>query len=274
MTMHGRSLIRSVRRRDVLAAAAGLAACAMLQPVGALAAGPWQRLDAARDLIGDTVPDTTGIRLDLPLVSEDGSAVSVAVTVDSPMTDDDFVQSIHLFADRNPSPEILAVELTPRAGRAELSTRVRLNESQSVIAIARTSRGRVLATARDIRVTISGCLVRADTYDSPADLDTRVRVTAPARAGEPAEVLTLINHPMETGLRLDEAGDPIPERIIDRFEARLNGEPVLRARYYRSLAANPFLRFHVAPETPGTLALTWTEDTGRIAEAEARIRPG
>lgn len=262
---------RPIRRRDILIAGAGVAAFATLGPARALAAA-WDRLPAARALLGDAEPETAGINLDLPLISEDGSSVTVGVAVDSPMTSVDYVRSIHLFAERNPSPEVLAADFTPLVGRAELTTRVRLNESQTVIAIARTSTGRVLAAARNIRVTISGCLVRADTYDSEADLNTRVRVSSPARRGAPAEVLTLINHPMETGLRVDDAGDPVPERIIRRFDAHLNGEAVMSARLYRSLAANPYLRFFVAPDAPGKLRLTWTEDTGRTAEAEAPVR--
>jgi sulfur-oxidizing protein SoxY len=150
-------------------------------------------------------------------------------------------------------------------------TRVRLNESQAVIAVARTNKGAVLATSRDIRITQSGCLVRADTYESTAEMQARVRVPEKTAPGAPAEVLTLINHPMETGLREGPDGKILPQRIIRSFETTLDGQPVLKATLYRSLAANPYLRFYVAPKASGKLAFKWTEDTGRTAERSATI---
>jgi sulfur-oxidizing protein SoxY len=148
---------------------------------------------------------------------------------------------------------------------------VRLNETQTVIALAWTSKGELRATSRDVRITTSGCLVRADTYASEDEMRTRVRVPERVRAGEPAEVLTLLNHPMETGLREDASGKLLPQRIINSFAAQFAGEPVIEAKLYRSLAANPYLRFFVAPRTAGELSLRWTEDTGRTAEQAAKI---
>jgi sulfur-oxidizing protein SoxY len=271
MNTSGNRPFELTRREALLLGASSVAFLALSTSVWAQA---WERLEAARKIIGDAKPSSEGLILDLPLVSEDGSSVPLTVRVERSMTDGDYVQSIHLFATRNPSPEIAVFELTPRAGRANIATRVRLNESQSVIAVARTSKGAVLAASREIRITQSGCLVRADTYETTAEMQARVRVPAKTAAGEPAEVLTLINHPMETGLREGPNGKILPQRIIRLFETTLDGEPVLKARLYRSLAANPYLRFYVALKASGTLAFKWTEDTGRSAEQSARIAVG
>jgi sulfur-oxidizing protein SoxY len=259
-------------RRDALLLGASGAAWLAL-PTSA-SAQAWERLDAAKKIVGNAKPSSDGISLDLPLVSEDGSSVQLTVNVDRPMTDADYVQKIHLFATRNPSPEVASFELTPRAGRANITTRVRLNESQTVIALAQTNKGQLLATSRDVRVTVSGCLIRADTYESSAEMLPRVRVPAKTAAGTPAEVLTLINHPMETGLREGPDGKVLPQRIVRSFEAALDGEPFFKATFYRSLAANPYLRFYAAPKANGKLAFKWTEDTGRTAEASAAIAVG
>lgn len=263
------SFMGLTRREALLVGISGFAVFA--QTAGAWAQQAWERLEAARTIVGDATPLTEGLSLELPLVSEDGSSVSLMVRADSPMTEEDFIQSIHLFAARNPSPEIAEFEFTPRAGRAEVTTRVRLNESQTVSAIARTNRNIVLTASRKVRITQSGCLARADTYESSNLMQTRVRVPEKIQAGTPAEVLTLINHPMETGLRQGPDGKPLPQRIIRSFEAALEGEPVFKVRFYRSISANPYLRFFIAPATSGTLALKWTEDTGRVAEQKANI---
>jgi sulfur-oxidizing protein SoxY len=143
-----------------------------------------------------------------------------------------------------------------------------------VIAIARTNRDELRAVAREIRITTSGCLVRADAQTDTNEMGVRVRVPERVRAGEAAEVLTLIQHPMETGLREDAAGKRVPQRIIHAFAAELAGERAFAATLYRAIAANPYLRFFVAPRTGGELVLRWTEDTGRTATHRVRLLVG
>lgn len=264
------SFPRVSRRAALRLGAGGIALAALARPVRA---NPWESLAAAREAIGATAPVLRGLTLELPLVSEDGASVPLAVRADGPMRPEDHIESIHLFAARNPSPEIAEFRFTPLGGRAQLATRVRLAETQSVIAIARTSTGEVRAAAREVRITTSGCLARTDTYASEDEMQVRVRVPERARPGEPVEVLTLINHPMETGLR-EVAGKVLPQRIIRAFAAELGGKPVIDARLYRSVSANPYLRFFVAPREAGELKLRWTEDTGRTALHTAKIVVG
>jgi sulfur-oxidizing protein SoxY len=258
-------------RREALALGASGAALLAWSGNALAQASGWERVEAVRKAIGDAKPVTSGLALELPLVSEDGSSVQLSVRADSPMTDDSYVRSIQLFAARNPSPEVAEFEFSPRAGLAQVTTRVRLNESQTVFAVARTNKNVVYLAARDIRITTSGCLVRADTYETSNEMQARVRTPPKWEAGKPNEVLTLINHPMETGLREGADGKIVPQRIIRAFEATLDGEPVFKATLHRSLAANPYLRFHVAPKANGKLAFKWTEDTGRVAEQGATI---
>lgn len=255
------------RRLVVQGGASALALAALAGPARAEQAA-WERFAPARALIGSATP-VAGLTLELPLISEDGASVPLAARAEQPAGD--AVQSLHLFATRNPSPEIAAFEFAPEA-RADVMTRVRLNESQTVIAVARTRTGMVLAAARDVRITASGCMTRADTAEIASEMEPRVRVPGRARAGEPVEVLTLINHPMETGLREGADGTILPQRIIRTFEATLNGAPLLKATLHRSLAANPYLRFRMAlPPGTAELAFEWTEDTGRVAKAAARV---
>ena len=240
----------------------------------ATAATPaWERIEAARELLEGRVPAAGAVTLELPLVSEDGSAVNMTVSVQSPMTTAQYVESVHVFASRNPSPEIAVFRFTPLAGRAEVSTRIRLNETQTVLAIALMNDGSVHAAEREVRVTVSGCLFRPD-GDGDTSMQTRVRIDPPPAPGAPAEVRTLINHPMETGLREDAAGNRAPENIIESMTASFDGQPMFEARLFRSMSANPFLRFYVAPPAAGEVEFTWTEDTGETVRARADVAPG
>ncbi|PWV74141.1 thiosulfate oxidation carrier complex protein SoxZ [Halomonas sp. A11-A] len=263
-------LTRRLLSRRRLLIGAGLM---LLSPM-ALADGPWQRLEAASELLGGTTPATEGLVLDLPLVSEDGSAVPLTISFDGSLADDDYLTEIHLFATGNPSPEIASFSLSPAAGLPEISTRVRLNETQQVIAIARTQQGETFATAREVRITVSGCLMRGD--DQGPEPLTNPRVSLPERftAGVPGEVRTLISHPMETGLREGSDGETLPRHIIERFTVTLDGETVFAADLHQSISANPYLRFYLAPQEDAELVIEWQDDSGESARYEARLSVG
>ncbi len=232
----------------------------------------WERVEAIQTLLNGAVPRPEAVRLDLPSVTQDGSSVLVTAEIDSPMTPDNHVEELYLFALGNPSPELAEIRFTPLAGRASVSTRIRLDRSQTVVALARTSGGDWLSGSRDVRVTVSGCLSRDATYQADDVMQTRVRVPPRFKAGQASDIRTLINHPMETGLREDAAGQPIPEQIIELFQARLDDAPVLTVRLHRAIAANPYLVFHMAPEQSGELTLSWEEDTGETTVTTAEIR--
>ncbi len=269
------SLVSSWSRRDFLRiGGAGVVTLGVMMASPSLLARsrPWGRHEAIMDLLDGAEPETSGMTLELPSVSEDGSNISLTVGVDSAQEDGNYVESIHLFAPDNPNPEIAAFHLTPLSGQAQIATRIRLNESQRVFAVARMNDGSFRIASKDARVTVSGCLTNDATYDSSGLMQTRVRAPRSLRPGEVGEVLTLINHPMETGLREDSDGNTIPRRIIHSFVAELDGETVLRADFHPSLAANPYLRFHVKPNgSGGTLAMEWTDDEGETAREEASI---
>jgi len=231
--------------------------------VGQNASAPWDRLEPTRALLGESSPTTGRIAIDLPAVSQDGSSVPLGIHIDHPMAGDDFVEELHLFATGNPSPEILSAHFTPLSGEARLQTRVRLDGSQNVIALARTNQGEWLADAREIRITVSGCISRGKP-DPSREMEARVRPPSNLRPGETGEILTLIQHPMETGLRSGEDGAIIPQRIIQEFRAKVDDQPILTVQLHRSISANPFLRFPIQLEKGGQLHLEWEEDTGQV----------
>ena len=121
------------------------------------AATPEELAAALRETFGDRPISYGRIKLEIPRLAENGNIVPVAIAVDSPMTAEDYVQSIHLFAERNPLPRILEVELGPHNGRARVGTRIRLAVSQQVRAVAVMSDGTLWSTAADVEVTVGGC---------------------------------------------------------------------------------------------------------------------
>jgi sulfur-oxidizing protein SoxY len=143
-------------RRDGLALAAGLVGLSLL-PRAAAAEMPAAARAALDRVLAGRAAEEGGITLRLPAIAENGNSVPMTVIVDSPMTAADHIRTIHVFADRNPTPEVAVFRLTPAMGRAQVETRIRLGETQDVIAVAETSTGRLMIGRAEVKVTIGGC---------------------------------------------------------------------------------------------------------------------
>jgi sulfur-oxidizing protein SoxY len=98
------------------------------------------------------------VTLDLPPLVENGNTVPMTVTVDSPMTDASYVKAIHVFNEKNPQPNVVSMTLGRRAGKAVISTRIRLAGTQHITAIAEMSDGTFWSDTQEVIVTLAACL--------------------------------------------------------------------------------------------------------------------
>ena len=122
-----------------------------------IGATPAEMQEAIRKVTGGAAVRPGRVRLDLPQLIENGNAVPLTVSVDSPMTAADHVRSIHVFTEKNPQPNILGAWLGPRAGRASVTTRARIAGSQTITAIAQLSDGSFWSEAVAVVVAIPAC---------------------------------------------------------------------------------------------------------------------
>ena len=141
-------------RRLVLFTAAGLGLAPFAPPA---AATPAAMDEAIRMLVGKATVKRGRVKLELPPIVENGNTVPLTVAVDSPMSESDHVTGIHIFNEKNPQPYVAAFDLGPRAGKAAVSTRIRLADSQQVVAIARLSDGSFWSDSADVIVTLAAC---------------------------------------------------------------------------------------------------------------------
>jgi sulfur-oxidizing protein SoxY len=115
-------------------------------------------LDAMIQKITGGAPLQRGrVKLEIPVLADNGNSVSLRVSVDIPMTAADRVKSIHLFAPKNPRPNVANFFFGAGAGRAQVSTRIRLSGSQSVLAVAALADGSYWSATTDVAVTVSAC---------------------------------------------------------------------------------------------------------------------
>ena len=99
----------------------------------------------------------------------------------------------------------------------------------------------------------------------------RIRMSDTAKAGEVMEIKTLISHPMETGLRKDSSGKPIPRQIIKQFVVKFDGQEVMRADWHPAVSANPYHAFFVRVPKTGTFEFSWHDDNGEVYKAERKV---
>ncbi|MBR1136935.1 MULTISPECIES: SoxY-related AACIE arm protein [Bradyrhizobium] len=139
---------------------AGTAAAASALPLITIRptqATPAMLTSAIRNLVGEAKVQIGKVRLDIPPLVENGNTVPMTVSVDHPMTADNCVKSIHIFNEKNPQPNIANFHLTPSAGRAQVTTRIRLADTQKVVAIAKLSDGSFWSVSVDVIVTLAAC---------------------------------------------------------------------------------------------------------------------
>jgi sulfur-oxidizing protein SoxY len=153
-----------ISRRHVLQLAGGAAICGALPviTVRAARATPAMLASAIRDLVGEATVKVGKVKLEIPPLVENGNTVPMTVTIDSPMTAGDHVKSIHVFNEKNPLPNIGNFYIGAYAGRAQIATRIRLADSQKVVAIARMSDDSFWSASADVIVTLAACTEEVD----------------------------------------------------------------------------------------------------------------
>lgn len=213
------------------------------------------------------------VKLGLPLATDSGTTVPLTITFDADSQQPPEASAVHVFGGENPRPKIVAVYFTPKLGRAELSTRIRLNGSQTVTAIAKAADGSYWRTDEHVGVTFGACAqVGSGPGPGPDFMPTmRISVPASAQPGEIVPIRTMILHPMETGLRLNDRTTAVPLRIIERFTCRVNGEEALRVQLEPAISTNPYFAFPLRIEKSGPIEFEWLDTTGAIYRDGAEI---
>ncbi len=139
---------------------AGTAAIAVLPVVPAKATSD-SMAEAIRKVVGTAQVREGRVTLDVPPLVENGSTVPLTVSVESPMSEADHVRAIHVFNEKNPQPNVFSARLSPANGKAMVGTRIKLGDSQRIVAIAETSDGRFWSANAEVIVTLAACLEEA-----------------------------------------------------------------------------------------------------------------
>ncbi len=140
------------RRTVIVGAAVGLA----VQLVPSVLAGKLKK--TVSEFYGQENITAGRVHLKTPPLAENGNSVSLVVEVDSPMTEKNYVQEIRIFADKNPVPNLASYRLSPDSGKAKVATRIRLSNSQIIVAVARMNDGTLWSGSSETIVTLAACV--------------------------------------------------------------------------------------------------------------------
>ena len=142
-------------RRRWVAAGLGIGLCVAWRPARALSD---ELSGALRGFTGGAATREGRVNFDIAPLVENGNTVPITITVDNPMTAANHVQAIAVFNEKNPQREVVACTLTPRMGRAVVSTRIRLATTQQLVAVAKLSDGSYWTHTVEVIVTLAACI--------------------------------------------------------------------------------------------------------------------
>ncbi len=194
------------------------------------------------------------ISLEVPVRAEDAAIVPIAIKTRLAQTPARYIDKVWLIIDNNPSPVSAVFNFTPASGRADIETRVRIDEYSHVRAIAETNDGRLHMTTRFVKAS-GGCSAPPgkDAQTALATLGRmRLRIEGDVNANQPVLAQLMISHPNNSGLAMDQTSRLFtPPHFVRQVNITYAGQPVMSADVDFSISENPNFRFYFVPRDGG-----------------------
>ena len=215
-------------------------------------------------MFGDRVinpDDRDVIRVYLNRRADDATTVPVAVKSQIDQTEKDYIKSIYLIVERNPSPTAGVFHFTPSSGRAQVETRLRFEDFSFVRAVAEMNDGKLYMSQRWVKAA-GGCSAPNAKNFVPEALLGKMKLRFDEDSvtyGKPNLVQLMIRHPNESALAADFDGEKVPQ-FVRSVKVSFDGRPVMDAEVDFSISDNPNFRFFFNPQDKGELRIE-VEDT-------------
>jgi sulfur-oxidizing protein SoxY len=217
------------------------------------------------------------IELIAPTRAQDAAVVPIAIRTKLAQGPDRYIRRVYLIVDNNPSPIAAAFELTPASGRADLETRIRIEEYTYVRAVAELSDGRLVAATRYVKAS-GGCSAPAgkDPAAGASRLGRmRLSVESDVSYNKPALAQLMISHPNDSGLVMDQVTRLYaPAYFVRSIKVTYAGRPILTGEVDFSISENPNLRFYFVPTGEGDLKAEVVDTKDLKFETKLTVRRG
>lgn len=195
------------------------------------------------------------VELIAPSRADDGSVVPIAIHSKLAQTPERYIRRIYLIVDNNPSPLAATIELTADSGRADLETRIRIEQYSYVRAVAELSDGTLAADARFVKAS-GGCSAPGGKDPAAAARVGRMRLSVDGDGAynQPARAQLMISHPNDSGLAMDQVTRLYtPAYFVRSVKVTYAGKPIFAAEVDFSISENPYFRFYFVPPGEGEL---------------------
>lgn len=263
-------------------------AASVLYLLVAVAAGSTVAADASSEIWDKLRPSLFGdrsiseqadavIELDTPVRAEDAATVPIAIHTKMAQGKEAYIKKVYLVIDHNPSPLGAVFTFAADNGRADLETRVRIEEYTYVRAIAELSDGRLYMASRYVKAS-GGCSAPAG-KDQAAALarmgKMKIRLDHPVALNQPNQAQLMISHPNNSGLAMDQLTRLyVPAHFVRRIDVTYAGKPVLSADVDFTISENPNFRFYFVPHAEGELKAQVIDSNDLKFESSISVRPG
>ena len=216
------------------------------------------------------------LQLEAPARAEDAAVVPIAIRTRFPQSRERYVDRLWLIIDNNPSPISAIFRFTPDSGRADIETRVRVDEYTHVRAIAETNDGKLYMTTRFVKAS-GGCSAPPG-KDQAAALATlgrmKFRVEGEVDRNKPVLAQLMISHPNNSGLAMDQATRQFtPSHFVRKVDVSYAGRPVMSADVDFSISENPNFRFYFVPQGAGELKAEVVDSNDLRVESALKVQP-
>ena len=221
--------------------------------------------------IAEGAPDVVALRA--PARAQDASTVPVSVATGIEQAAHRYVHRLYLIIDANPSPVAGIFTLTPDSGRADIETRVRVEDYTWVRAVAEMNDGQLFMAKRYVKAA-GGC---SAPYGTAPDFDAfrprlKLKLDASVAPGQPTLAQLMIQHPNSSGLARDQLTQLyIPAYYVRTIEVTYAGRPVMSAQVDFSISENPNFRFYFVPREAGDLKVVAVDTKERRIEGAVRV---
>jgi sulfur-oxidizing protein SoxY len=215
------------------------------------------------------------IVLDVPVRAEDAAIVPISIKTRITQSPARYIEKVYLIIDNNPSPISAIFRFTPQSGRADIETRVRIDEYTHIRAIAETNDGQLHMATRFVKAA-GGCSAPPG-KDAQAALATlgrmKFRIDGNTSGSQPVLAQLMISHPNSSGLAMDQVSRLYtPAHFVRQVNITYAGQPVMSADLDFSISENPNFRFYFLPRGDGELKANVVDSQGKRFESTLSYR--
>lgn len=213
------------------------------------------------------------VTLRAPNRAQDAATVPIAISTRIDQTPERYVRKVYLLIDQNPSPVGAIFTFTPDSGRADIETRVRVEEYTWMRAVAELNDGRLFMSKRYVKAA-GGC---SAPYGTAPDFDAftpriKLRLDASVAGGQPALAQLMVQHPNSSGLARDQMTQLyIPAYYVRTIDVTYGGKPIMSAEVDFSISENPNFRFYFVARDSGVLKAIVVDTKDREIQGAVRV---